>query len=449
MNIRHLFRLAFGFSEPVSRRTYLTAGLTLAGFKYLVEGVVLHLAIGRVWTPFDYLVPSIQRHADLQPESLRIALAIWTLPFIWIGVSMTVRRALDAGLPALMGLLFFVPLVNYLVLLAVAAQPTRPPYSTESADRIARGRSALRSAFLAVVAAVVIMAAATAFSTWVLRSYATILFVGTPFVMGFVSAWVFNGDAPRSNRATLGLACISVLASGGVLLTLAMEGAFCIAMAMPIAIVLAMLGAAMAKGMCPRRAPWAAPPIVVLLGLPLLMGAIPNEVSPLREQASSIEVDAPPEVVWRNVVGFDEIPPPTEWAFRHGIAYPIRATIAGHGPGAIRRCEFSTGAFVEPITVWDEPRRLAFDVADEPPGMRELSPYETVHAPHVSGYLKSRRGEFRLMALPGGRTRLAGSTYYTLDVFPSWYWSRYADAIIERIHMRVLRHVKRLSETTR
>jgi uncharacterized membrane protein YhaH (DUF805 family) len=444
-----LLRLAFGFSAPVSRRAYLTAGLALAGVKYLVEGMVLELSIGRAWTPVDYLVPSIQRYEAL-PHATGVALAIWAVPFIWVGISMTVRRALDAGLPPAVGLLFFLPVVNYLVMFALAAQPSRPRHRAESAEGRTRGRSALRSAFFGVAAAALVMAAATAFSTWVLRSYATILFVGTPFVMGFVSAWLFNADAPRTTRATLGVACVSVLSAAGALLLLAIEGAFCLAMATPIALVLALIGAALGQVMCLRRTILSpAPPIVLMLALPVLMGATQNEAAPLREQASSIEIDAPAEVVWRNVVGFGELPPPTEWVFRHGIAYPIRATIAGRGPGAVRRCEFSTGAFVEPITVWDEPRRLAFDVADEPPGMQELSPYETVRAPHVSGYLKSRRGEFRLVALAGGRTRLEGSTHYTLDVFPTWYWSRYADAIIERIHMRVLRHVKALSEAAR
>lgn len=50
-----------------------------------------------------------------------------------------------------------------------------------------------------------------------------------------------------------------------------------------------------------------------------------------------------------------EIPPPVEWIFRAGIAYPIRAEMRGSGSGAERYCVFSTGAFVEPIQAWDEP----------------------------------------------------------------------------------------------
>ena len=83
---------------------------------------------------------------------------------------------------------------------------------------------------------------------------------------------------------------------------------------------------------------------------------------PLREVRTAVEIDAPAESVWSNVIGIAELPPPAEWVFRLGIAYPVRARIHGAGVGAVRTCEFSTGPFVEPITAWDPPRRLAFDV---------------------------------------------------------------------------------------
>jgi hypothetical protein len=62
------------------------------------------------------------------------------------------------------------------------------------------------------------------------------------------------------------------------------------------------------------------------------------------EVKSAIEISAPPEKVWQKVVAFTEIPPPQEILFRAGIAYPIRAEITGHGPGAIRHLRLFDGA---------------------------------------------------------------------------------------------------------
>jgi hypothetical protein len=122
------------------------------------------------------------------------------------------------------------------------------------------------------------------------------------------------------------------------------------------------------------------------------------------------------------------------------------ARIEGAGVGAIRYCEFSTGPFVEPITRYDRPTRLSFDVIAQPPPMFEWSPYRNLHPPHLDGYIRSVAGEFRLIALPGGRTRLEGSTWYELDIAPHDYWQVWADTMIHHIHLRVLEHVKRLSE---
>jgi hypothetical protein len=78
--------------------------------------------------------------------------------------------------------------------------------------------------------------------------------------------------------------------------------------------------------------------------------------------------------------------------------------------------------------------------------MKEWSPFRHVHPPHLDDSLRSKRGEFRLVPLPGGRTRLEGSTWYELSMSPELYWKAWTDALLHAIHTRVLRHVKRLSE---
>ena len=66
----------------------------------------------------------------------------------------------------------------------------------------------------------------------------------------------------------------------------------------------------------------------------------------------------------------------------------------GSGVGAERHCIFTTGEFVEPITTWDEPRQLAFNVREQPDPMIELTPYRHIHPPHLDLAFRSVRGEF-------------------------------------------------------
>jgi len=78
--------------------------------------------------------------------------------------------------------------------------------------------------------------------------------------------------------------------------------------------------------------------------------------------------------------------------------------------------------------------------------MFELSPYRDLHPPHLDDHLHSNRGEFLLVRLPDGRTRLEGRTWYTLRMFPHGYWILWSDGLIHRIHERVLTHVKAITE---
>ena len=78
--------------------------------------------------------------------------------------------------------------------------------------------------------------------------------------------------------------------------------------------------------------------------------------------------------------------------------------------------------------------------------MREWNPFSDIHPPHLDGFLVSRRGQF-LLGAAGGRTRLEGTTWYHHGLWPAGYWRLWSDAILHRIHARVLGHVKDLAES--
>jgi hypothetical protein len=78
--------------------------------------------------------------------------------------------------------------------------------------------------------------------------------------------------------------------------------------------------------------------------------------------------------------------------------------------------------------------------------MRELSPWKTT-PPHLArNYMRSRHGQFRLVALSDDRTLLEGTTWYQNYFWPQAYWREWSDAIVHRIHLRVLQHVKEQAE---
>lgn len=442
-------RFWFSFSGRVDRRTYLTTGVGLMLFKYAVDAAAVWLATGTLWTPLDYLLPVWSLRAQrlgTQHLWLQWLLVAWALPFLWIGVSMTMRRAVDAGRTPWLSLVFFLPVVNYVTMLVLAALPSAPrPRGAGTSGPAVDLR--LVAALKSIAAGLAVALPTILISVLVLERYTTSLFLGTPFSLGAITAYMYNRSGPRSLGQTLEVVLLALLFLSGAVILFALEGFVCLAMAFPVAAVVAGFGAILGRAIA-RTSPdngleaggmTLLVPLLGLLGVPASPG-VPREV------VTVIEIAAPPERVWPHVVAFAELPEPDEWLFRTGLAYPVRARIDGAGVGAVRHCEFSTGAFVEPITVWDAPRRLGFDVVAQPVPLQEWSPYRTVYAAHLDAGFRARRGEFRLIALPGGRTRLEGSTWYDLELHPRPYWSLYADAVVHAIHRRVLRHVASLSE---
>jgi hypothetical protein len=266
--------------------------------------------------------------------------------------------------------------------------------------------------------------------------------------VGALTAFLFNRRYPATVRETQEIVLMTIFCIGGAALVTAAEGAICLLMALPLGAIVAAMGAAIGRWIALYDSRRVTPALLAVVLLPA--GATADAGAPsmaLREVRSAIVIDASPADVWRHVIAFAPLPEPSELVFRAGIAYPKRAEIRGEGVGAVRYCVFSTGAFVEPITAWEPGRRLAFDVARQPPPMTEWSLYASIAPPHLDGYFRSRRGEFRLIALPDGRTRLEGSTWYEMRLYPAAYWVLFGDGLVSRIHGRVLAHVKRETET--
>ena len=231
------------------------------------------------------------------------------------------------------------------------------------------------------------------------------------------------------------------------MLILAFEGLICIIMASPILIIMVWLGALL--GYYFNKGKFANKNNIVLIfffsSIAFMSFDYVNKAENLIPVKTAIQIDASIETVWENVVTFSDIDEPTEWLFKTGIAYPTHATIKGNGVGAVRYCNFTTGSFVEPITTWNEPYLLAFDVIEQPIPMHEFNPFWEIHPPHLDGYFKSHKGQFELTKISENQTLLEGTTWYNVDIQPVFYWQIWSNFILHSIHERVLGHIEKTS----
>jgi len=277
--------------------------------------------------------------------------------------------------------------------------------------------------------------------------YGSGVFLATPLVCGMISVWIYNRKGSKQLGESLSLAfftgCMSLLG----FLIVGFEGLFCLVMAAPVMLPMFILGGWIGYGISQiirRRLASDLTMILLVLMAPLLMGfeSVKPSPPPVRSAVTTVQIHAPIERVWEEVIAFSEIPEPTELLFRLGIAYPINARIEGSGVGAVRYCNFSTGSFVEPITHWEENRKLAFDVIEQPEPMTEISPYAGIHPPHLDWAIRSTKGQFLLTQRDDGVVELQGTTWFYTRMDPEPYWSWITEHMVQMIHQRVLLHIK-------
>ncbi len=311
------------------------------------------------------------------------------------------------------------------------------------------------TALFAAIVSGVVGYLCVALSVNVAGRYGFTLFLGLPVIVGAIAPLVYSYKAPLTSfgqAVKLSVVAGGVLCSG--LLLMGSEGMLCILMALPLGVPLAMFGGmfgyALLRAMTRHRSAFAAS-LFLCGSFPLGLGVEWGQrlEPPLRSITTEIEISGSPQQVWDALIAFAPITTPPQGWLRLGIAYPVGAKIVGRGVGAVRYCQFSTGSFVEPITLWDEPRLLAFDVTETPVPMRELSFYENLDPPHLHGLFQSRKGEFRLIALSHNTVRLVGTTWYQHDLWPSVYWGPISDHLIHQIHRRVLVHIQEQVENSR
>ena len=442
----------------VSRAAYATVGLVGVAIKHNLDRLIASSFLGYK-NSFNYWAPlgkaaRLDHLSDTEIKFLA-TLLLASIPFIWVGVAMTVKRLRDAGQPLWLVVLFFVPYINLLFfLLLCALPPLERSQELEGAPWPGPHRidsfipnSRIGSAALAVVVATVLGLGFVFMGTLVIGAYGWGLFVALPFCLGMFSVLLYSYHEPREWFDCMGVALLPVGLVGVTLVLIAVEGIICVLMAAPFAMALAALGGALgyaiqARHWRPKQSPAMLSILILLVPASLGVERAAALRPPVYEVHTAIEVNAPPKKVWNEVVAFAEIPPPKELLFRSGVAYPIRAEITGHGVGAVRHCIFSTGRFVEPVEVWDEPHLLKFGVTASPAPLNELTPYGHIDPPHLHGYFVSEEGQFLLTALSEGRTRLEGATWYHNAMWPATYWHLWSDYIIHKIHSRVLEHIR-------
>jgi hypothetical protein len=298
-----------------------------------------------------------------------------------------------------------------------------------------------------VLVTVFISGLLTVWGIYSIGNYGIALFILVPVLLGFGSTTLYGIDTKINYKQAINIGLISLLVYSLGLLLFAIEGLICILMAAPFGILFTWVGSSFGFLLTKKASiKTSASSLVLLITLyPVLSFVEKNNKPSLSSVKTSIEIKADRNTVWNSLIEFPSLDEPSELIFRAGIAYPTDAQIQGRGVGAVRYCNFTTGGFVEPITIWDEPNLLKFSVVEQPKPLQEISFWD-INAPHLHDYFVSKEGQFKLTTLDNGNTLLEGTTWYYHNIRPEFYWRPWSNYIIHKIHDRVLNHIKVNSE---
>lgn len=259
-------------------------------------------------------------------------------------------------------------------------------------------------------------------------------FVILPMLMGIISAWFWK-DYKLSNKT---LIWNSIL-NGFIAILLSYfflgEGTICLIIVSPLIFAFVVTGAFIGKVMFKRRGQKMNISFVSLL----LLIFIADSVSDHQYEnmvSDEIIIKATPDKIWKNVIAFEKIKQPNQyWLFKLGMPSPMQTTVTANKLGAGRKCIFSNGyTFDEKIVAFEVNKNLTFDIVNQP------------QDPEIMGHIDIDKGQFILKDNGDGTTTLIGNSWYKLHVFPIWYYDIWAESITRNVHLRVMDHIKLLSE---
>jgi uncharacterized membrane protein YhaH (DUF805 family) len=125
--------MAFQFSDlwrfdgRVSRAKYAAAGFIGVAIKHNIDRLIAASFLGYKNSFFNYWAPLGKAarldHLSSTEAKFLATLLLTSIPFLWVGVTMTVKRLRDAGQPVWLVVLFFVPFINVLFFLMLCALP--------------------------------------------------------------------------------------------------------------------------------------------------------------------------------------------------------------------------------------------------------------------------------------------------------------------------------------
>ena len=262
--------------------------------------------------------------------------------------------------------------------------------------------------------------------------YGASFFVLFPFAVGFSI-----GTLEKKHQVSASL-IFGLLIFMGLLLASALEGLVCVLMALPIFVIMILLGSWVQKRLLKkppkddRKLMISMTPIVILLIASPIEQMIMPEPKVITIE-NSIKLNYPPELVFDEVKQMEKLDAEKPMGLWMGLPAPYKCELEADSVGALRYCHFENGQIIAQITKYEKGKILEMDVINYTLTGRDW--FQFVDA------------VYRFEELSSGVTKITRTSSYKSMLNPGFYWRPLEAWGIDQEHQFVLNSLKKnLSE---
>ncbi len=271
-----------------------------------------------------------------------------------------------------------------------------------------------------------------------------------PLVLGFLSIYPVERARHVNQARWLLQPWIPVWVTCAITALLKLEGAICIIMLLPIAMVLSSIGGVLG-GLLARFTKAHPGTVACLAALPFLLAPAETYLHPptnIRIVENTILIHATPANVWQQIQSVPPIAPselkPT-WTHAIGFPRPIAAQLSHPGVGGVRTASFERGlVFYETVTDWQPAHQLSFTIKADTAHIpaTTLDEHVTIGGP----YFDVLDGTYRIEPLPNNTVRLHLTSHQRLTTDVNSYVSLWTDAIMSNLQTSILQVIQHRCE---
>ncbi|MEO1261121.1 MAG: polyketide cyclase [Bacteroidota bacterium] len=257
----------------------------------------------------------------------------------------------------------------------------------------------------------------------------------TTFFMIFPLAVGFSMGTLEKDKRELSYILFGLIVFFGFLLAGALEGLICVLMALPIFVIMIVIGYFVQKKFFGYKKEISdtdkilhcfMPLAILLLLNPVEQMVLPETKIITIQNSKVLNYDA--EIVFDEVKSMDKLDASKPLLMYLGLPSPYRCVLEADTIGAKRHCLFSNGKIIAEITAYEKGKLLEMDVIDYTLTGRDW--FQFVDATYIFEELN-------------GQTKITRTSSYQSVLHPRFYWEPLEKLGIEQEHEFVLESLKK------